>query len=53
MNAIKTILVFTVAGIWGYFQPVLFPPETFGFLWVVTAILGGMLAGKLASVIID
>lgn len=38
LNLIITIIF---AGIWGGFQPTIFPTETYGMLYIATAFLGG------------
>jgi hypothetical protein len=40
-----TLLSMLLGGIWGAFQPTLFPSEEYGNLWLITAIAGGVIIG--------
>lgn len=46
----KQIIVFIlgaiIGGIWGYFQTTLFPVDKYGFLFLLTAFIGGALIGR-------
>jgi len=43
------ILCLTVigGGMWGWYQPVIFPYEKFGILFVITAFVGGYIIGQI------
>ena len=44
-QTITTLTLLVLAGTWGALQPMIFSPESFGFTWLITAILGGAIIG--------
>lgn len=49
MKIFIIIIAIVVSGIWGHFQPYLFPSEKYGYLWLLTSFIGGCLIGYLVS----
>jgi hypothetical protein len=47
------ILGVLTGGLWGWIQPTIFPIEKFGYLFMLTSFVGGMLIGYLICLIID
>ncbi len=43
------IIVITLAALWGYFQPTLFPQEKYGYLYIVTSSIGGFSIGSILA----
>ena len=49
MNKIIIILIVFIAGLWGYFQTILFPIKEYSCLFIFTSAIGGWLIGYLGS----
>ena len=48
-NTIVLIVIIILSVIWGGFQSTLFPTETYGILYIVSAFFGGILIGLIGQ----
>ena len=48
-NIIIIMLMILLSGLWGFLQLTIFPFENFGFLYLITSIIGGGIIGIILS----